>query len=129
VTITRIYADEHGESHFDDLEIALRDGGPIGHLSEEIPARAVIFRKNDPGYDYDWHTAPRHQLIVLLDGAIEVETSDGSRRTFRGGEVLLMEDTRGKGHRTRNVEARERRSVFIVLDGPQGLDSNERGER
>jgi hypothetical protein len=30
-----------------------------------------------------------------------------------------MEDTQGKGHRTRNVEARERRSVFIVLDEPR----------
>jgi hypothetical protein len=53
---------------------------------------------------------------VLLDGAIEIETSDGTRRTFRGGEVLLMEDTAGRGHRTRNVKARERRSVSIVLD-------------
>jgi hypothetical protein len=119
VKITRVYADEHGESHFGDLELALRDAGPIGRLSEEIPAKGVIFRKNDPGYDYDWHTAPRRQFIVLLDGAIEIETSDGSRRTFQGGEVLLLEDTLGRGHRTRNVEARERRSVFIVLDEPQ----------
>jgi hypothetical protein len=116
VTITRVYADEHGESHFADLDVPLRDRGPIGHLSEEIPAKAVIFRRNDPGYDYDWHVAPRRQFIVLLDGAIEIETSDGTRRTFRGGEVLLMEDTTGRGHRTRHVEARERQSVFIVLD-------------
>jgi hypothetical protein len=27
-----------------------------------------------------------------------------------------MEDTTGRGHRTRHVEARERRSVFILLD-------------
>ena len=121
--ITRVYAGPDGESHFGDLEIALRDGGPIGHLSEEIPAKAVIFRRNDPGYDYDWHTAPRRQFIVLLDGAIEIETSDGNRRTFQGGEVLLLEDTRGRGHRTRNVEPRERRSVFIVLDETMGLDT------
>ncbi|MBV8507342.1 MAG: hypothetical protein JOZ11_16235 [Alphaproteobacteria bacterium] len=124
--ITRVYADEHGESHFGELDVALRDGGPIGQLSEEIPAKAVIFRQNDPGYDYDWHTAPRRQFIVLLDGAIEIETSDGSRRTFQGGEVLLMEDIRGRGHRTRNVEARERRSVFIVLDEVRSRESNQR---
>lgn len=114
--ITRVYADEHGESHFADLDMAFRDGGPIGHLSEGILAKAVIFRQNDPGYDYDWHVVPRRQYIVLLDGAIEIGTSDGTRRTFRGGEVLLMEDTAGRGYRTRNVKARERRSVFIVLD-------------
>jgi hypothetical protein len=26
-----------------------------------------------------------------------------------------MEDTSGRGHRTRNVEPRERRSLFVVL--------------
>jgi hypothetical protein len=61
VRSTRVYADEHGQRHFGDFEIALRDGCPIGHLSVEIPAGAVIFRKNDPGYDYDWHKAPRRR--------------------------------------------------------------------
>jgi hypothetical protein len=116
VKVTRVYADEHGESHFADQDVELRDAGPIGRLSEPIAAKAVIFRENEPGYDYDWHVAPRRQFIVLLDGAIEIEVSDGARRTFRGGEILLMEDTSGRGHRTRHVEARERRSVFIVLD-------------
>ena len=114
--VTRVYADEHGESHFAEQEYPLRDAGEIGHLSDAIPAKSVVFRRNDPGYDYDWHVAPRRQFIVLLDGAIEIETSDGAKRTFRGGEVLLMEDTTGKGHRTRHVEPRERHSVFIVLD-------------
>jgi hypothetical protein len=109
VNVTRIYADERGESRFADCEVELRDAGPIGRLSEPIPARSVILRKNDPGYDYTWHVAPQRQFIVLLDGAIEVETSDGIRRTFRGGDILLMEDAAGKGHRTRNVEPRERR--------------------
>ncbi|MFN3649452.1 MAG: hypothetical protein ACK47B_07695 [Armatimonadota bacterium] len=113
---TRVYADEAGESHFEEQEVELRDAGPIGRLSPPIPARSVIFRTNEPGYDYDWHPAPQRQFIVLLDGAIEIEVSDGERRTFRGGEVLLLEDTTGRGHRTRNVEPRERRSLFIVLD-------------
>lgn len=113
---TRVYADENGESHFEDHEVELRDAGPIGRLSAPMPARSVIFRTNEPGYDYDWHPAPQRQFIVLLDGAIEIQVSDGTRRTFQAGEVLLLEDTTGKGHRTRNVESRERRSLFIVLD-------------
>jgi hypothetical protein len=52
----------------------------------------------------------------VRDGAIEIEVTDGTRRTFRGGDILLMEDTTGSGHRTRNVEACERRSLFILLD-------------
>jgi hypothetical protein len=114
--VTRVYADELGESHFDDVWIPLKDAGPIGYLSEPIPAKEVIFRLNDPGYDYDWHPAPRKQFIVLLDGAIELEVSDGERRTLQGGEILLLEDTAGRGHRTRNIEPKERQSVFIVLE-------------
>src|SRR5688572_6475918 len=113
---TRVYADENGDSRFDEQEVELEDRGSIGRLSQPIPARSVIFRTNEPGYDYDWHPAPQRQFIVLLDGAIEIEVSDGERRVFRGGEILLLEDTAGRGHRTRNVEPRERRSLFIVLD-------------
>lgn len=116
MTVTRVYSDEAGDSHFGAREIALRDAGEIGWLSDPINARAVIFRTKEPGYDYDWHVAPQRQFIVLLDGSIEMEVSDGTRRTLRGGDVLLMEDTSGKGHRTRNLEPRERRSLFIVLD-------------
>jgi hypothetical protein len=114
--ITRVYTDGEGESHFDDLVIGLRDAGPIGFLSEPFPAKEVLFRRNEAGYDYDWHPAPRRQFIVLLDGAIELQVSDGERRIFHGGEILLLEDIHGRGHRTRNLEARERHSVFVVLE-------------
>jgi hypothetical protein len=114
--ITRVYADDSGESFFNEKEIELHDKGDIGQLSEAVPAKAVIFRRNDPGYDYDWHVAPQRQFIVLLDGAIEIEVSTGEKRTFHGGDILLMEDTTGKGHRTRNVVAAERHSVFIILE-------------
>lgn len=113
--ITRVYADQEGESHFDDLVIGLQDAGAIGHLSESYPAKEVRFRRNNPEYNYDWHPAPQRQFIVLLDGVIELEVSDGERRTLYGGEILLLEDTSGRGHRTRHVEPRERHSVFIVL--------------
>lgn len=39
--ITRVDADAQGESHFADLEIALRNAGSIGNLLEAIPAKAI----------------------------------------------------------------------------------------
>ena len=112
----RVYADAQGESHFADVEIELDDAGSIGRLSKPVPAAAVLFRENEPGYDYPWHVAPRRQLIVFLDGAIEIAASDGAGRTFRGGEILLLEDLTARGHRTRNVEPRQRRSLFITRE-------------
>lgn len=113
--ITRITTDVAGDSRFEDIEIPLHDGGEIGHLSESIGARGVIFRETDPDYDYDWHPAPRRQFIVLLDGAIEIEVGTGEKRSFSGGDILLVEDTTGRGHRTRTVDGRSRRSLFIPL--------------
>jgi hypothetical protein len=113
--ITRIYSDTHGESHFEDFEIPLKDAGEIGFLSEKIPAKEVVFRKVKPTYDYDFHTAPQRQYIILLDGEIEIETTLGEKRIFKGGDILLMEDKHGKGHKTRNLQNMERKSIFIVL--------------
>ena len=113
--ITRIYSDEKGDSHFEDIEVPLNDDGEIGFLSSKIPAKAVIFRKVKPGYDYDFHNAPQRQYIILLDGEIEIETSLGEKRNFKGGDILLMEDIGGKGHKTRNIQNIERKSIFITI--------------
>lgn len=122
VRITRVYATADGHSHFADLSIPLHDSGEIGRLSEQVAAHGVIFRVNEPDYDYDWHVAPQRQFIVLLDGSIELEVSDGEKRTFGGGDILLVEDTEGRGHRTRTTNGQARRSLFIPLDAQAVFD-------
>lgn len=113
--ITRVYSDGNGDSHFGEIEIGLGDSGPIGRLSERLPVNSIIFRENDAGYDYDWHNAPERQYIVLLDGEIEIEVSDGEKRVFRSGDVLFVEDVDGRGHRTRVTNNLPRRSLFVTL--------------
>jgi len=114
--ITRIYSDEEGESHFEDTNIQLYKSGEIGHLSDRFPASNIIFRENDGDYNYDWHTAPSKQYIILLDGEIELQVSDGEKRIFKGGDVLLVEDTSGKGHKTKSINDLPRRSIFVTIE-------------
>lgn len=114
--LTRVYADADGESHFAEIDIPLKDNGAIGYLSEQYPVKNAIFRENSADYDYDWHHAPQRQYIVLLDGEIKIETSDGEKRHFRGGDILLVEDVSGRGHRTRTVNNQPRSSLFVTLD-------------
>ena len=111
--ITRIYTDRDGESRFEDISISLNEAGEIGALSELIPVNGVIFREVIAQYDYDFHNAPQRQYLILIDGEIEIETSLGEKRRFTGGDVLSLEDTTGKGHRTKNILAQKRRSIFI----------------
>ena len=47
---------------------------------------------------------------------MEIEVGDGSKRILRGGDVLLAEDTTGKGHISRAVAGKPRKSMFITLD-------------
>ena len=114
--ITRVYSDEQGESHFEDVDMTLKDAGEIGRMSERLPATSIFFRENDANYDYGWHNAPQRQYVLLLDGEIEIEVSSGEKRTFRGGDILLVEDLTGHGHRTRVTNNQPRRSVFVTLD-------------
>jgi hypothetical protein len=113
--VTVVALSPEGGSMFDEMNVELIDGGEIGAMSDPLPATGVIFRRNEPGYDYDWHCAPRRQLIVMLDGEIEIEVTSGEKRRFRGGDVILVEDTTGTGHRSRSVHDGPRHSLFIPL--------------
>lgn len=116
IIITRIYSDPAGDSHFEEMQVPLEEKGEIGFLSELLPANGIIFREVLPAYDYDFHNAPQKQYIILLDGEIEIETSLGDKKTFKGGDILLMEDVEGKGHKTKNLITTKRKSVFIPID-------------
>ena len=114
--ITRIYTGEDEQSHFEEIVIPLFDQGDIGRLSEIYGASGVIFRENPGDYNYQWHNAPRRQYIVMLEGSVEIEIGDGTRRVFHPGEILLAEDTSGQGHISRAVNGQPRKSLFIPLD-------------
>ena len=79
--VTRIYTGEDGESHFAEIDIPIRDAGEIGALSERFPVSDIIFRETAGDYDYSWHNAPCRQFVLMLDGSVEIEVSDGTRRT------------------------------------------------
>ncbi len=108
MTYTRIYADETGESHDEDIEVELtpREFAPPApplHLSSMTPATGVAFVRFPAGWDGDWHPTPRRQLFFFLAGELEGETSDGDRRRYGAGSAALLEDTTGTGHRSRVV--------------------------
>jgi hypothetical protein len=114
--VVRLYTGADNKSHFEDLQIPLKDGGKVGFVSELTKATGVVFRETSGDYDYDFHTAPRRQYVVNLEGEVEIEVGDGTRRILRTGDILLAEDTTGQGHKSRAVAGKPRKSLFITLD-------------
>lgn len=116
----RIYSDADGESHFEDVALATtRTRSPVSsaqtELSDPILATQALFRRVLVDHPDEAHAAPRRQLIVHLAGEAEVEVSDGEVRRFGPGSVVLVEDTTGRGHRTRRVGNTPRQTLMIAL--------------
>ncbi len=125
--ITTFYATDTGESRFRDIEIPfaqVRDDG-FGHniiLSNAYASPNVQFVELPAGMDQDWHNAPARQLVIVLDGVIEVETTDGERRQWQTGAAFLPADVTGRGHRTRCIGGPVR-LVFAPLPAGFNIDT------
>src|SRR5438034_10295724 len=107
-TYTRLYSDEHGESHFEDSEIDLTiteytPPAPPLELSSSTPATQFGFMNAPAGWSSDWHPATARNIFFVLSGEWEVTASDGEARRFFTGSVLLVEDTTGKGQPSRVI--------------------------
>ena len=111
----RIYAGPDGESHFENIEVDLNQSGAASFLSEVVPASGLVFRRNLPEYNLDWHPAPRGQFVINLTGEVEIVASDGEVRRFGPGSIMHADDTTGKGHQSRAVGDQERLSLFVHL--------------
>jgi len=114
--IHRLYADDKGESHFETVEVEFTEATRAGRLSARLPATGIIFREVAPDYDLDWHPAPRRQYIINLDAGVQITASDGEVRRIGAGEVFLVEDTWGKGHLSKALDAKMRHCIFVPVD-------------
>jgi quercetin dioxygenase-like cupin family protein len=114
---TRIVCTDEGGSAFEAAELRLDEqqvasGVPpmfVGGLSS---AGAVVFLRSAE-FDSEPHPAPRRQWVIMLRGAIEVEVSDGTRRRFGPGDLVLAADTSGSGHVTLAVGDPPFEALFV----------------
>jgi len=47
---------------------------------------------------------------------VQITASDGEARTIGAGEVILVEDTTGKGHLSKAVDNKIRNCIFVPVE-------------
>jgi hypothetical protein len=104
----RIYSDSIGETHFEELELNLNETdfappAPPIYTSDLISSTSYGFLSVLPGWKSEWHPTPKRQFIIYLSGMIEAEVSDGEIRQFGPGSITLVDDTSGKGHKSKAI--------------------------
>lgn len=125
LSYTRIYTGQDNETHFADVPVTFRyevyeEDIPTVWLSQNglMNVKGLHFVSMPAGWDgRDWHPTPARQFIIPLSGEMEFQTSDGEKRTFGPGDILLVEDTEGKGHASRMVSSSL--GVFAVIPLPE----------
>lgn len=120
VRCTRLFADDKGETHFEDIELNMTSvqyapPAPALDISDPIEAKQFFWFRFPKDWNDAAHPSPRRQLFVVLEGEVEGWTSTGEKRVFRAGDRLLMEDTHGKGHGARSING-EALAVVIALE-------------
>jgi hypothetical protein len=88
-------------------------------MSKAYASPDVRFVDIPAGLDSAWHHAPARQIVIVLEGVLEVCTSENQKRQWRKGELLFADDLTGKGHMTRTVGGNAR---LLIVQLPQGLD-------
>jgi quercetin dioxygenase-like cupin family protein len=115
--VTRIYSGNDGESHFEDISVELEDfRSGVLKRSKPLKASGMTFNAFEGSLGESWHNTPRKQCIIILSGEVDLGVSDGGKRRFGPGHVLLLEDTAGKGHTTHAVDGKLREEIWVTLE-------------
>jgi hypothetical protein len=100
-------AEVSGESHFEDgilpfsfMKLPAGDLAGVHGMAIGGQANYMMFQS---GVFEDWYPTPNAQMLVVVQGEVEVGVSDGELRRFTSGMVVMMEDNAGKGHTTRTL--------------------------
>jgi hypothetical protein len=98
--ITRLYTGSDHKSYFEEIELKFAGEQKI-LTTDSRPATLAVFRSVAPATVLDRHPAPRRQYLVTMSGSWEIEASNGVKKVFKAGDVMLADDTTGEGHISR----------------------------
>ena len=84
-------------------------------MNETAAVSAVRFQESPPGSSSDWHHDPSIQYVVTLSGVLEFTTGSGEIFTIRPGDVAIVLDTTGSGHKWRLISDEPWKRVYVAF--------------
>src|ERR1700692_4012970 len=116
--IVRFASASDGGSQFVELGIPIDNASTeafdnTARRSAILPAQSTMVTEMPEGFYQDWHPASRRQLLIVLSGTLEVETSDGKKHRCGSGEVFLADDV-GRSRPSHSHDRRPGPRVFCA---------------
>lgn len=117
----RLYSDEDGESHWQDVDVTLEEqvfAPPAKAIEISVPeaAKQSLFLRLRSGWDEPIHPTPVAQKLICMSGKVRVTASDGKSREIGPGDVWHMEDKTGKGHRTEVISSEDFHCLIVQFE-------------
>jgi hypothetical protein len=101
VEISQIVADSSGETHFTTEKVKWNYWFDGGRITTRKPVTSFQFYHLHKGLDMGLHPAPHKQFVLIIQGTLQIETSNGEQRKFSPGSVFLVTDIEGtRGHKS-----------------------------
>jgi hypothetical protein len=109
--IIRFFDMPDGGSRFEEVEIAFPlpftdEFGHTYHLTKPLNPLNAIIADLPHGLDQDWHVAPNRQIVIVLRGVLEVQTTDGEKRRWSAGGCSWPTTAVAKGIKPASLKGR-----------------------
>ena len=114
----RFCTDDEDVSKVETWTIGTNEHGHGTFVSDLIPCDSVRLAETIPGGVYDWHPAPRKQVVVTLSGTIEFTFGNGEVLIVKPGDVFYAADVEGRGHKWRIVGDEPWRRMYVHIEIP-----------
>ena len=100
--ITELITDSAGNSRFESEPILMESSSEMGFYSE-IKSNVKEFYFQTVPSNHSWDSLTVNEdiyiIVIVMNGLLELVDSTGEKKDFGPGQVILLKDHSGKGHK------------------------------
>jgi quercetin dioxygenase-like cupin family protein len=84
--------------------------------NKTMAAESISFKESAPHSSSDWHHDPATQYVIMLSGVLEFTTLGGETFTVKPGDILIVLDGTGTGHKWRLIDDQPWRRAYVAFN-------------